>query len=112
MSRFFFTLFTLTLMAFGAHAGHEQPEQKSEMIQLELYVRTDCSYCTKVLRFMNAADITIPIHNVSYDPFALETLIDLTDKTQVPCLVIDGQPLLESDRIIEWLYHALLNEAA
>jgi glutathione S-transferase len=37
------------------------------------------------------------------DPSAREALRALNGHTQVPCLLIDGQPLLESADIIDWL---------
>jgi glutathione S-transferase len=49
------------------------------------------------------AEEQIQFHEISEDAKAAETLRQLTGKTQVPCLVIDGQPLLESDDIVQWL---------
>lgn len=67
-----------------------------------LFYRTSCPYCIKVLRFMeshgiatNMADTTIP-ENVA-------RLVEIGGKRQVPCLVINGQALYESDDIVAYL---------
>jgi glutathione S-transferase len=36
-------------------------------------------------------------------PDAEDRLDDLTGRSQVPCLVIDGEPMLESGDIVQWL---------
>jgi len=40
--------------------------------------------------------------NIHEDTGAKEELIRIGGKGQVPCLVIDGKALYESDDIIEW----------
>ncbi len=49
-----------------------------------LYYKKTCPYCQKVLRFMN-------------------DLVRVGGKKQVPCLVVGGKPLYESDDIIAYL---------
>ena len=41
--------------------------------------------------------------NTRENPAFLEELVKIGGKSQVPCLVIDGRALYESDDIIEWL---------
>ncbi len=38
-----------------------------------------------------------------FSPKDRQALLDVGGKTQVPCLVIDGKALYESNDIIEWL---------
>lgn len=71
--------------------------------ELILYVGEGCPYCRKVLNFMNANDIALPIKEVWENEANMQELIHLSKKQQVPCLSIDGEPLLESDDIIEKL---------
>jgi len=52
---------------------------------------------------MEENDITIALKNVSANSETRQELITISGKTQVPCLVVDGQPMLESDDIIDWL---------
>ncbi len=73
------------------------------MPSTELYFRSTCPYCVKVLRFMEAHNITLPMHSIEEEPGAAERLIEIGGKRQVPCLIIDGKALYESDDIIEYL---------
>ena len=72
------------------------------MKQLTLYYTPSCPYCGKVLRFMEENRIEIPLKN-TYDEKFRQELIKIGGQSQVPCLVIDGQALYESDDIIQWL---------
>jgi glutaredoxin len=70
---------------------------------LILYHFEECPYCQKVSRFINQNQLTIATKNIHKDPLAKEELLRISGKTQVPCLLIDGEPLFESDDIITWL---------
>lgn len=72
------------------------------MRELTLYHKSTCPYCTKVLQYMNKNGIMIQMKNVS-DIDNYEELLKIGGKGQVPCLVIDGKALYESDDIIQWL---------
>ncbi len=74
------------------------------MPDLKLYYMPMCPYCKKVLRFMKEKNIEeIELINTSTDSEAKETLKEVGGKDQVPCLFIDGEPLYESDDIVDWL---------
>lgn len=45
----------------------------------------------------------VSLKNVVQDPLAKEELKKCGGRLEVPCLVIDGQALYNSDAIIEWL---------
>jgi glutathione S-transferase len=51
---------------------------------------------------MQQAGITIQMKDTQADPRNREELVKIGGKGQVPCLVIDGQALYESNDIIEW----------
>lgn len=51
---------------------------------------------------MDRHDITIPLEDTS-DSEQREELIAIGGKPQVPCLIIDGEALYESDAIIAWM---------
>lgn len=70
---------------------------------LLLYYKPTCPYCQKVLRYTEEAGIDLPLANIQEDEKALNTLIAVGGKKQVPCLFIDGEPMYESGDIIEWL---------
>jgi glutaredoxin len=73
------------------------------MQKLMLYQFAGCPYCDKVRRFMQQSGITLPMKDTRADPRNREELVKIGGKGQVPCLVIDGKALYESDDIIEWL---------
>ena len=70
---------------------------------LTLYYIPTCPFCRKVLEFMNKKNIEMPLKDKSANPAYEKELVSIGGKSQVPCLIIDGKPLYESDAIIEWL---------
>jgi glutaredoxin len=72
------------------------------MPQLTLYQSEGCPYCQKVFRFMQSKGITVPMKSTMQGNNR-EELIKIGGKGQVPCLVIDGSAMYESDDIIAWL---------
>lgn len=72
------------------------------MPELILYHRESCPYCAKVREFMEQEGISIPVKDIS-DSQSRRELIKIGGRQQVPCLLIDGKALYESDDIIDWL---------
>ena len=73
------------------------------MDSLVLYYKPTCPYCQKVLHFMESRDIRITLRDILSNEDALNTLVAIGGKKQVPCLFIDGKPLYESNDIIAYL---------
>lgn len=73
------------------------------MKSLVLYYKPTCPYCQRVLNFMQDKGIELEKHDILTDHEALETLIRVGGRQQVPCLFIDGKPLYESSDIITFL---------
>lgn len=73
------------------------------MKSLVLYYKPSCPYCQRVLNFMKDEGIELEKHDILTDHEALETLIRVGGRQQVPCLFIDGKPLYESSDIITFL---------
>ena len=73
------------------------------MSNLTLYYRPFCPFCRKVLDFMEQNKIEVPLKNVSEGTEVRDELFSIGGKSQVPCLLIDGKALYESDAIIDWL---------
>lgn len=71
--------------------------------KLELYYYDSCPFCYRVLTYLDSTDIKITLKNTLENPTYREELLETGGKTQVPCLVIDGAPLYESEDIINWL---------
>lgn len=72
-------------------------------MNLVLYYQPFCPYCQRVLKVSERLKPPLELKNVQESPRSLEELRKLTGKTQVPCLVIDGKPMLESEDIVRWL---------
>lgn len=73
-----------------------------EGAELTLYYSPHCPYSKQVLSHLKQMDKQVPLKNVMQDPLAKEEL-KKWGRLEVPCLSIDGQPLYNSDAIIEWL---------
>jgi len=74
-------------------------------LQLELIHKWACPYSARVRDFIEERGFKdqIAFMEVSESEGARDRLEQLTGKTQVPCLVADGEPILESRDIIQWL---------
>jgi len=72
------------------------------MTELTLYYMPTCPFCIKVIAYMRKNDIEIPMKDTLSDPAFRQELLGIGGKTQVPCLIIDGKALYESDDIIMW----------
>ncbi len=70
---------------------------------ITLYIRTMCPFCRKVLNYLEKEELSVKIKDLSKNPEYIDELENLGGKTQVPCLVHEGEALYESDDIIEWL---------
>ncbi|MFC1510702.1 glutaredoxin family protein [Candidatus Omnitrophota bacterium] len=73
------------------------------MPTLVLYYSPFCPYCRKVLAFMSEKSIELELKDIGASQENKDTLQSVGGKVQVPCLLIDGKPMYESDVIIAWL---------
>lgn len=67
-----------------------------------LYVKPGCPFCMRVDDFLDRSGIKIE-HRSTLEGANREDLIELGGKSQVPCLVVDGEPMYESMDIITYL---------
>ncbi|MGF9759221.1 glutathione S-transferase N-terminal domain-containing protein [Microvirga sp. 0TCS3.31] len=74
-------------------------------MQLELIHKWACPYSARVRDFIEERGLKdrIAFTEITETEDAKDRLAQLTGKTQVPCLVADGEPILESRDIIQWL---------
>ena len=72
-------------------------------MKLKLYYFESCPFCQKVLHFISETKHNIILKNIREEQAFKDELIKATEKSQVPCLIIDGTPMLESDDIIKYL---------
>jgi glutaredoxin 3 len=74
-----------------------------EKPKLLLYYLPWCPYSQRVLNYLKQIHKTVPSRNLQNDPKGKEELKKIGGKMQVPCLIIDGKPLYESEAIVTWL---------
>lgn len=72
------------------------------MKNLVLYYKPTCPFCQKVLAYLEKHKIDVERRDILRDEEALETLISVGGKRQVPCLFIDNKTLYESEDIISY----------
>jgi glutaredoxin len=84
--------------------------RKDKILKLELIHKWTCPYSAQVRDFIeeNGLKDRIDFLEVNETEGANDRLSQLTGKTQVPCLLIDGEPQLESRDIIQWLDQSLV----
>ena len=70
---------------------------------LLLYKYDACPYCYRVARAIGELGLDVPTRDTLMERGARDELYAATGRSQVPCLFIDGVPLLESADIIAWL---------
>ncbi len=70
---------------------------------LILFKYDTCPYCQRVMRHAKALGVELQMRDTMRDPGARKELVGHTGGTQVPMLLIDGVPLLESADINAWL---------
>lgn len=79
-------------------------------MSIQLFHRWPCPYSDRVRTFIDDKGLRehLDFVEVSEVPGAEERLESLTGKTQVPCLVVDGKPILESEDIMRWMEENLV----
>ena len=60
-------------------------------------------YCVRVFRVIDELSIEVTYKDTRTEPGVRTELAQRNGTTQVPCLFIDGVPLLESADIEDWL---------
>lgn len=71
--------------------------------KLELFYYDFCPFCLKVKKVIKKMGIKINKCNTMENPECEKRLVQDTGRRTVPCLYINGNPMHESDDIIEWL---------
>ncbi len=81
---------------------------------VQLYHRWHCGYSARVRDFIEKQQLGDRIEFIELGEVegAAAKLAELTGETQVPCLVVDGEPMQESATIVEWLAANLVQSGA
>ena len=73
---------------------------------LTLYFKPSCPYCQKVVRYMDENQIALDMCDI-LESSNRDDLVKIGGKNQVPCLVINGEAMYESNDIIAYLKESL-----
>ena len=81
-------------------------------MNLQLFHKWQCPYSARVRDFIDQHQLKdrIEYNEITESEEAASKLQSMTGKTQVPCLVVDGKPMLESGDIIQWLEQNIVGE--
>lgn len=71
--------------------------------QLTLYYFAACPFCQVVLDVVEQLNLQIKLKDTMAQSEYRNELVTLTGRTQVPCLTVDGEVMLESADIKRWL---------
>lgn len=83
----------------------ESSKMEEGAMRLDLYFLWECPHSAKVMEYIEREKIEkeIRLHELDEEEVARAKLVHFIGGTQVPCLVHDGKPLLQSGKIIDWL---------
>jgi glutathione S-transferase len=72
-------------------------------MKLELYYFESCPFCQKVLIYLEDKKHDIIFFDTRIHFEYREKLFKINGRTQVPCLIVNDEPMLESDEIMSFL---------
>lgn len=82
--------------------GHEVLADGTS-VDLVLYKYDSCFYCRRVFQAIERLGVQVEYRDVRDDPAWRADLRERTGRSQVPCLLVDGEPMFESRDIVAWL---------
>jgi glutaredoxin len=82
--------------------GHAR-SRAGATLDLELFKKDSCPYCQRVFKTLARLEVPVRLRDIRGDADAVETLVRVGGKRQVPCLFVDGKPMYESADIVRFL---------
>lgn len=105
MTKLLFSLF-FSLFCFYQAGMSDIPSSyimSQKTSKLVLYHKPNCPYCKKVISYLEKIHKTLPMVDLQKHPEKKSDLIRIGGKMQIPCLIIQGKALYESDQILKWI---------
>ncbi|MEZ4271929.1 MAG: glutathione S-transferase N-terminal domain-containing protein [Myxococcota bacterium] len=78
-------------------------DHQGNRLDLVLFKYDSCPYCRFVMQAIEQLHIPVTYKDTRRDPQAAAELLRVGGKSQVPCLLINGEPLYESHDIVQFL---------
>ena len=97
------SLMFITQKSEATYISFERESKVTEAPDLLLYYSPWCPFCQRVLSHLEKIKKTIPMKNLQNDREGRQDLISIGGKAQIPCLIINGEALYESQDIINWI---------
>ncbi len=72
-------------------------------VHLVLYKFDTCRFCRRVFDSVDALQVNVEYRDIRRERRWKKELMEVTGKSQVPCLFVNGVPMHESADIIRWL---------
>jgi len=67
-----------------------------------LYFKPDCTYCVRTIYFIEKNGIEMELRNIYEGDNQLQ-LMSVAGSGQVPCLIVDGEPIFDDEEIVAYL---------
>jgi len=83
-------------------------DHQGNPLQLVLYKFDSCPFCVYVMRFVEQNRLDVEYRDTRQEPQNRSELIGIGGKSQVPCLLINGEPMYESLDILRYLQNRLV----
>lgn len=89
-------IFEWLAQAFGEREAKPPAVEIPDGAELVLYKFDACPYCRRVMRVLKELSLELEYRDTRQNSEHRQELLRIGGKTQVPCLLINGQPLYES----------------
>ncbi len=94
----------LALLLFMSAAVTLKAEETTSSSNVMLYYTPTCPHSVRVIAYLEKIGKTIPMTNLKEQPQAKADLrAVLGNELRVPCLVVNGRPILGEEPIMEWI---------
>jgi glutaredoxin 2 len=78
-------------------------DRHGKPIELTLFKYDACPFCQRVMGVIDELGITVEMRDTRRDPEARRQAVQLGGRTQVPMLLVNGEPMYESSDIVHYL---------
>lgn len=78
-------------------------KRRGSVKNIKIYCLQSCPFCIKVVDYVEEKNLEVELIDVTNDVKLQKEVESLGGKYQVPMMTVDGEPMYESDDIVDWL---------
>lgn len=96
-----------TLPVYAGSSSDKKTDKQEKGInkpEIVLYKSDNCPYCDDVMDYLTSLGRSVVVKNIQENPSARRELMKIGGKTSVPCLIVDGNAIYNSDAIIQYIH--------